>query len=768
MLEVKARWVAMIAGALVAIYVALLITPDNLPDAVLAGFGGPHAGVDRVGGVKLRYRPRNSEETAVELPRVPEQLAAQVVDELVSGGLTMREVGTSDYAAQIVRVLGTDQGYEVDRWTDEADTQHRVGHLVAASREDLEQLVAMAAARGWQVPPGSDIGYELAEYPEPHWRTYELLADPVIDGSMVASAQPATDPNTGMPVVLLYLTDVGRARFCELTRRIAGNKLAIVFGHSVRSAPVINGAICGGRAVIAVGHQGTERDAVALAAVVQQRSLPVGGTVVAVHWQAAADIGLQVWLARLVLGLAAGVVVAAFCAAAIRLARPRWRTPPAPVAGRFPWRRLMVTLLAPVAMYWLPQITLPGLDDIELYHTIANAVPGHWLAHQHMSVVALAVSPVMSAFVCIEVLALAIPRLRWRRHDPRGRRGLGQAAAYLAVGLALLQGYFAAAYIERLAVVVAQPGGQFRIVAALSLAAGTMVLTVIAGLVREHGLGNGYGALVASQSLFVWLGAADGNSVSLLDAFALGLVAVVTACVLRWRIAGGDREPALRVPSSGLAVLSALGGIGMAVTSVASMGLVWALSGVVAWFVELQGHPWVALVSVCASSLVWSWLLARPAVVARVALQAGMDPPARSASGRATLITGAAMLAVVALGVLTQPAASSWLFAGAIPVMIATAVVLDIAADARARRGALAPAWIVHQIQYLGVIERVLGDAAIVHHVHAGNLRTLLAFFGPWAPAIVLVPEAQAAEARALLDAALRPATAEVPVAQVR
>jgi len=770
MREVQARWVAMIAGALVAIYVALLITPDNLPDAVVAGLGGPHAGVDRVGGVKLRYRPRNGEETLIELPRVAEHLAAQAVDELVSGGLTMREVGTSDYAEQVVRVLGAVDSYDVDQWIDEADTRHGVGQLVAASREGLEQMVTAARARGWQLPLGSDIGYEYTDYPGvPHWRTYELLADPVIDGSMIASAKPATDANTDMPVVVVDFTDAGRERFCELTRRIAGTKLAAVFGHSVRSAPVINGAICGGHAVIALGVDATERDAVAMAAVLRQRSLPAGGTVVGFQWQAPADIARQVWLARLALGLAASFVAAAFCAAVIRIARPRWRTPLAPVEGRFPWRRLAVTMLAPVAISLLAQITLPGVANFEPYHTISHAEPGRWLDQQHVSVIVLGVSPVLSAFVCIELLALAIPQLRWRRHDPRGRRGLGTAVAYLAAGFALLQGYLAAVYLESLPFeVVYQPGWQFRIVTALSLAAGTMLLTVIAGLIREHGLGNGYAALVTSQSVFVWMGAVDGDAVPLPDAFALGLVAAMTACVLRWRIAGGAREPALRVPSSGLLVLSSLGGIGAALTALASMGLVWALSGVVNWCVELQHQGWVMVVCVGASSLIWSWLLSRPAVVARVALQAGMDPPARSTWARATLVTVAAMLAVVAIGVLTYPVASSWLLTSAIPAMIATAVVLDIAADARARRAPLAPAWIVHQIQYLGVIERVLGDAGIPHHVHAGSLRTLLAFFGPWAPAIVLVPEPQAAEARALLDGALRRATAAVPGAQVR
>jgi hypothetical protein len=111
--------------------------------------------------------------------------------------------------------------------------------------------------------------------------------------------------------------------------------------------------------------------------------------------------------------------------------------------------------------------------------------------------------------------------------------------------------------------------------------------------------------------------------------------------------------------------------------------------------------------------------------------------------------------------------ASAWTLGSAVTTMLGTAVVLDIIDDARARRAKLATAAVIHQVQYLGVVKHVLGEASISCHFHASNLRTLLAFFGPWAPVIVLVPEDQASLARDKLEAALRAATGKVPVARV-
>ena len=116
------------------------------------------------------------------------------------------------------------------------------------------------------------------------------------------------------------------------------------------------------------------------------------------------------------------------------------------------------------------------------------------------------------------------------------------------------------------------------------------------------------------------------------------------------------------------------------------------------------------------------------------------------------------MAALIAFVSTTSSSAAT--LADPVLAMIGTAVVLDAIADGRAHRRALAPAGVLHQIQLAGLVELTLAEAGIPWHLHASNLRTLFAFFGPWAPVIVLVPVAQAAEARRLLDDLLRPLTA--------
>ena len=60
-----------------------------------------------------------------------------------------------------------------------------------------------------------------------------------------------------------------------------------------------------------------------------------------------------------------------------------------------------------------------------------------------------------------------------------------------------------------------------------------------------------------------------------------------------------------------------------------------------------------------------------------------------------------------------------------------------------------------------------LSEAEIPYHCHASHLRTLFAFFAPWAPIHVLVTEEHAIEARLVIDGVLRASRAAVPEARV-
>ena len=91
------------------------------------------------------------------------------------------------------------------------------------------------------------------------WRSYYLDRAVRLTGAGISNATPSQDPNTGRPVVLLDFNRFGGRVFGDLTSGIVGKKLANVLDDKVRSAPVINGPIRGGRAQITLGGGDVER-----------------------------------------------------------------------------------------------------------------------------------------------------------------------------------------------------------------------------------------------------------------------------------------------------------------------------------------------------------------------------------------------------------------------------------------------------------------------------------------------------------------------------
>lgn len=768
---------AIVAGVAVGLLVAAVFAVMPVPGAIVGLFGGPSHGVDRHGGLRITYRPppgidvdalqrhlmarsevrRAGDLLVLDFPGVAQDQAEELRELITEGGLQMKEALETDRARELAAadpsiVDVTRRGHDVvaeesveldvDTWRPE-DSQRvrRVYFLRSHSRVALERALSTQRRDMWLGV--SEPGPE-AKDPRPVWRTYELASEVAIDGDMIENAVGSYDPNTSRPIILLDFTPEGAKRFCEVTRRIVGSKLATVLGGRVRSAPVINTPICGGRALITMGGgdaRTQERERDELVAVLSHGALPAGGSVERSEWYAPPDVRGSEWLGRLLLGLVAGMLCGILTALAIRLVRPAWRSPAAPVAGRFPVRRLLVTLVAPVALIGLAMLSLPGVNDIEL----EAVMRGHH-ADLPTSVIALGLSPIITAFGLVELVALAIPRLRKLRHSPRGRIALGKAAAATTLAIVLLQGYFVAVYLEALSrggyYIVFHPGLAFRLLVMATLAGGTLVLAVVAGMIREHGLGNGYGVLVLSG----WLIALAHGPFSF--AYALGLVATIAiaglaVAVLLWRI-GGEREAQLRVPSSGLAPLADAGAIIVLLLSTLGIGslLPDSLAG---WVMALHGRAALALGLAVVLVPVWSWIYARPSLVAPLAARAGLAPPSTATWARATAVSA---VFVVAVGVIAHLAELVGSHVDPVLAVVATAVILDVIGDARAHRRRLEPAWVLHQIQYAGIIERTLVDAGIPCHLHASNLRTVLAFFGPFAPVIVLVPVELASEAR--------------------
>ena len=87
----------------------------------------------------------------------------------------------------------------------------------------------------------------------------------------------------------------------------------------------------------------------------------------------------------------------------------------------------------------------------------------------------------------------------------------------------------------------------------------------------------------------------------------------------------------------------------------------------------------------------------------------------------------------------------------------ATAMVMDLIAEWRAfsRRDDLVPVWPLHQAQRAGAVIDALARNGIDVHARGLYWRSLLHFFGPFVPIVIMVPSARRDEAVAIVRAQL-------------
>ena len=133
------------------------------------------------------------------------------------------------------------------------------------------------------VPEGKQIGYEYVdqvgdeEGAKPFWKTYFLDRAVRLAGSAISNAVPSYDPQTNRPIVLVDFNRYGGRVFGDLTAQNVGRKFATILDDKVKSAPIVNGAIRGGRCSITMGGNNPkiqEKEAQDLVAVLKTGSLP--------------------------------------------------------------------------------------------------------------------------------------------------------------------------------------------------------------------------------------------------------------------------------------------------------------------------------------------------------------------------------------------------------------------------------------------------------------------------------------------------------------
>jgi preprotein translocase subunit SecD len=86
-----------------------------------------------------------------------------------------------------------------------------------------------------------------------HWRTYLLEGETKLESDHILATRVSVDEKTQRPVVSITFTDEGGELLAEITRQNVQRRFAMVVGHTVHTAPMINESIPGGRLQLSMG-----------------------------------------------------------------------------------------------------------------------------------------------------------------------------------------------------------------------------------------------------------------------------------------------------------------------------------------------------------------------------------------------------------------------------------------------------------------------------------------------------------------------------------
>lgn len=191
-------------------------------------------------------------------------------------------------------------------------------------------------------------------------------------------------------------------------------------------------------------------------------------------------------------------------------------------------RRILFTLLMLIVYRLGCHIPTPGIDGAALSAFFASQQKGLFGlfdmfsggALMKMSVMALGIMPYISASIILELLSVVIPHLaRLRKEGEIGRKKIIQYTRYGTVILSFIQGFGIAVGLEKMsgpggALIVPTGGWGFRILAALTLSAGTAFLMWLGEQITERGIGNGI-------SMIIFSGIVAGLPVATMNTFRL-------------------------------------------------------------------------------------------------------------------------------------------------------------------------------------------------------------------------------------------------------
>ena len=206
------------------------------------------------------------------------------------------------------------------------------------------------------------------------------------------------------------------------------------------------------------------------------------------------------------------------------------------------------------------QIPTPGIDAAAMQKMIAdhaNSVLGFFNifsggALEKFSVFALGITPYINSSIIMQLLVYVIPQLEHmaKEEGEEGRRKISQYTRYGTVVIGALQAFGICVWLENLGSrssgfgnIVAEPGWTFRVMAVLTLTAGTAFIMWLGEQMTAMGIGNGVSILITAGIVSRLPSAAwtvvqtfeldKGNPIGFVKFIALlGIVFGITAAVV--------------------------------------------------------------------------------------------------------------------------------------------------------------------------------------------------------------------------------------------
>ena len=169
--------------------------------------------------------------------------------------------------------------------------------------------------------------------------------------------------------------------------------------------------------------------------------------------------------------------------------------------------KILFTLLALLIYRVGAHITAPGVD-YQVLREIFGQYQGTLLGVYDMfvggalaraTVFSLGIMPYISASIMFQLLAAVFPTIeKMQKEGEEGRKKLTQWTRYATIGLALLQAYGYAVFLQTLnqGVAVINPGFAFLVTTTMLLTFGAVFVMWLGEQITERGIGNGMSLLI--------------------------------------------------------------------------------------------------------------------------------------------------------------------------------------------------------------------------------------------------------------------------------